>query len=175
MDYFIMSLDPRLHNAAKPAPESPALRDLARKRIGRDINTKTLIVDDSKHNEYPDFLDGTVMLVSEKLKNILSMYQKDIIFKAVVLIERKKNRQELYYQFEVPEIDCKVDVPDRGIGSKAEGLVIDQEKVGYARVFRVNYYGKRLLVRLDVAESILRRDSYAVRFNRVGVITKEEI
>ena len=176
MDYFIMSMDSRLsYYAPKLLKESPDISYLVRERSVHFTNTRVVYVDDSRQVEYPDFLDGEVKLVSEKLMRVLGMYQRDAIFNTVQLIERKNNRHETYYQIEVPEIQCRLSIPNQDIRNRAEDLVIDQEIVGFARVFIVSFYGKRLVVRLDVAESILRRDSYAVCFNRVSVVTKEEI
>ena len=174
MDYFIVGLDSRLRNAAKPIIDSLIVGNPARNRLRAAIPTCAYYVDDSRHNEYPDYLGGRLLLVSEKLKSIMSFYQKNAIFKPVVLIEKNKNRHENYYQTEVSEVQYKLLVPEK-LGYDPKNVVLDQEVLGYFSLFYINYYGKRLVVRLDLAESILRRDSYAVTFKKVVVTTKEEI
>jgi len=170
-----MSLDSRLtHYVPKPVSEPPDLRQQVSKQSSGIPTTKIIFVDESRKNAYPDILEEPVLLVSEKMKRILGMYrQPGAVFETVILIERKKNQQHAYYQVFAPEIQCRVDMPDNSKGNKAEGLVLDEIKIGYARIFYVNYYGKRLIVRLDVAESILRRDSFGVRFNRVITVGKD--
>ena len=169
MDYFMMYQDVRVSNVAELIPGSLKLHTLTREQIKNISITKTLYVKDRNNNEYPDYLESEGMLVSEKLKRIMSKYQRDAIFKTVVLIEKKTNRQEIYYLISPPIIECASEetVYDRR-GSIVE-FVLDKEKVGYTRIFCVRNYGNRIFVRLDVAESILRREPYGVSFVKVNV------
>jgi len=166
MDYFMMQQDARVQNVAELAPGAPKLKSLTREQV-RDIPiTEILYVREGQQNEYPDFLEG-YMLVSERLKRILGKYQKDTLFKTMILIEKERNRQEVYYLMSVPEVDClSVETVYDKRGDVIEA-VLDASRVGHARIFHVSGCGKRVFLRLDVAESILRRDSYGVWFERL--------
>jgi len=131
-----------------------------------------LYVKKSGRIEYPDCIENPVMLLSEKLKRVIGIYQKDAVFGAVTLIEKETNRQEIYYTVSAPRIGCASNETAYDARGKVKELVIDQEKAGQARVFFAEGNGQRLIVRLDVAESILRRDPYGVWFEKVKVKTK---
>jgi len=175
MDYFIMCQDSRLYNVAKPALGSLDFRKLTREQINDISVTQILYISESKHNEYPDYIEGAGMLVSEKLMRIMGKYQSDAIFKTIVLIEKKTNRQEIYYLISPPEIDCMSaeTVCDRQ--GRVKKFVLDEDKVGYARIFHAVNYREKIIVRLDAAESILRRDPYGIWFERVTTAEREGV
>jgi hypothetical protein len=142
-------------------------------RIGDGPTTKILYVGEEGYGEYPDFIEAA-MLVSEGLKRILGLYQNDARFSAVALVEKKTSRQKIYYLMSAPIIDCAATGASREGRGRVGDFLLDGEKIGDARVFSAASYRRRVFVRLDVAESILRRDIYGVSFERVAVIDKED-
>jgi hypothetical protein len=163
MDYFIMRQDPRVSDAARLLPNKLSVYGLTREQVSSLPTTQIFYVKESSHIEYPDIIETPGILVSEKLKRIMGKYQSNAIFKAAVLIEKKENRQEIYYIISAPEIACAAGRAGHG---GIEGLVLDEGKVGDARIFRMSGYMNRVIVRLDVAESILRRDPFGVIFEK---------
>ena len=169
-----MRLDARVHSVAEPIGANVnKLRHLTREEISAMSMSTNLYVKKSGRIEYPDYIEHPVMLLSEKLKKIMSKYQKDAIFKTVILIDKDLKRQKIYYLISAPCIDCAAEETTYDARGNVKELVIDQEKVGHARIFFAEKNGQRLLVRLDVAESILRRDANGVWFERVRVTAKE--
>ena len=171
MDYFIIHQDERVTDVVKLIPGSLNLRTLTREQL-QDIST-TIIrrVKENSRNQYPDYLEEEGMLISEKLKKIMSKYQSNAVFKTIVLIEKNIHRQEIYYILSPPQIEC---TSSRAVYDKQgymKEFVLDEEKVGHARIFCAEGYGNRIFVRLDVAESILRRMPYGVAFEKVTVET----
>jgi len=174
MEYFMMRQDPRVHNVAKPVGEKVAmLRHITRDEMNTASIPTNLFVQNGGKAEFPDFIEDPVMLVSEKLKKVMSKYQKDAVFKTVVLIERETNRHEVYYLISAPRIDCASCETTYDARGNFKELVIDQDKVGHARIFFPVGNERRILVRLDVAESILRRHPYGVWFERIRVMPEE--
>jgi len=163
MDNFVMQQDNRLFNLPKPIPGSPNLRRMTNEQIS-DSSAKILVllIDESGHNEYPDYLEDIGMLVRENVLDVLTMYQKDLVYRMVILTELKKQRQETYYLVSVPQILCLSSEPTLDLQYPPRRFILDKEKVGSAKVFCDDHYGKQLIVHLDVAERILRRDSYGV-------------
>jgi len=168
VDYFMMRQDARVTGAAVPVGDAvEELRHMGRVGIGAIPTTLPLYVSEAGDVEYPDYIESPLMLVSEILKKIMGKYQKDVIFKTVVLIEKGKNRQELYYLTSAPKIDCASDETVYDARGDVKELVLDREKIGHARIFCADGYERQLLVRLDAAESILRRDPDGVWFEKV--------
>lgn len=166
MDYFFMYPDKRLQNVVQIIQpirhlEHPVIEQ------GKDI-LKPMIVSVKEHprNVYPDYMDEPLRLISEKFKRMMSKYQPDIIFRTVVLLEMKTNRQKVYHLMAAPEIECAAAESARNLKGHVEQFVLDEEKVGANRIFCASDYGNRLIVRLDVAESILRRTPDGIWFEK---------
>ena len=130
---------------------------------------------DDADNEYPDFIQHHVnfaqpiSLIAKHLKPVISMYQKNIEMKAVAFVEKELEKQTIYYVMDIPEIDCASSESKLDHMGKIKELVLDKEKVGNQRIFYVSRYHGRAIVRLDVAESILRRNSYGIAFEKLKV------
>ena len=176
MEYFIMRQDPRVYNAAEPTgADISGLRHMTREEINAVSMPINLYIKNTKAAEFPDYIEKPLMLVSEKLKKIMSKYQKDVIFKTVILIEKGTNRQEIYYLISAPQIDCASGETTYDKRGNINDLVIDEKKIGGARIFFTGKNEKLILVRLDAAESILRRDSNGVLFEKCKAVNAEGV
>ena len=169
MDYFILKKDKRLSGVAEPT-NLGCLVNKSRDELDKAPALSSYLKWSGK--AYPDYIDYPVMLVSEKIKNIMEKYQGDAYFKTVVLIEKENNRQLIYYHIRPPLIDCIAKEP--GCGKETKEITLDRVKVGNARIFSAKEKTNDLFVRLDVAESILRREPDGICFEKVEVINKQE-
>lgn len=115
--------------------------------------------------EYPDYIASPIPLIAEKLYTILKKYQQDALFHQVVLIEKDTGKQKNYYMMLPPIIESankEKTVYDR-VGNVLD-FVLGTECIGRNRIFRVRELKNQIAVRLDVAESILRRDANGIWF-----------
>lgn len=120
--------------------------------------------------EYADYLEHPVLLIAEKLRNILQKYQTDAVFQRVMLIEKETGKQSPYCFMSPPVIACAHKEESRfDVRGNVAELVLDADRVEKRRIFLAEDYHKELLVRLDVAESILRRDSNGIWFEPVKI------
>lgn len=118
--------------------------------------------------EYADYYDTPIPLIGEKVCRIMQKYQPDAVFHRVILVEKQTGKQRAYYLLMPPEIECadkEASIYD-AVGN-IEKFVLREEKVGAQRIFAAKDYKKKLIVGLDVAESILRRDSNGIWFEPV--------
>ena len=175
MDYFLVRQDKRVYDVAQPVSGSLNLHRITKEQFDALPPASTLLIQEGGRNEYPDYLENMGMLISGDLLRIMKKYQQDIEFKTVVLIEPKKNRLETYYLISVPQIPCAYLGTAENRRETMGKLILDEIKIGDAKVFGVASYENKLFVRLDVAESILRRGSYGVWFEKAQVIKKEAI
>ena len=182
MDYFVIRPDTRLMYT--PELRWPNEGELPPKEKHLDLNpylSEALLIRLKAHrlNEYPDYMEipinfkPPVMLISNKLKPIVSKYQRNIRFQMVLFVERKRGHQEIYHVMDVPEVDCLSDNAPRRLGDVTE-LVLDEDKIGVNRIFRVKDYNMELVIRLDVAESLLRRNGSGVTFEKVKMRRKRD-
>lgn len=164
MDYFMMHQDKRIYY--KPQIKLPD-KSRMKNQISHSTVAMIMYVEANKYNEYSGYIETPVKLITKKIKPILNKYQPDIMFKPVILIEKESNRQEEYYKIDIPPAECasKHSVYD-ALGNITE-FILDEEKVKHLRIFSVKDYKNQICVRLDVAESILRRNAYGIMFEKV--------
>lgn len=165
MDYFIMKTDVRLRRL--PQIQFP-------QEIFEVENSKTSIVYVKEHNglniDYADYLEKPGPLIAEKFHHILQKYQRDVVFRRMMLVEKDTGQQTPYYLMLPPEVMCadsnETKCDARG---NVQDFVLNTEKVGKRTIFFAKDFNRQLVVRLDVAESILRREANGIWFEPVKV------
>lgn len=167
MDYFVMKTDRRLSNL--PQIQLPEKLE--------DIDKVSVLYVKESHGlsiDYADYLEKPVRLTAEKFYKIMQKYQQDMVFHRITLIERETGKQKPYYFIRPSEIICadKEESVYDSVGN-IKDFVLDIKKVGNRKIFVAGDYRKKLLVRLDVAESILRRDANGIWFEPVKISGKE--
>jgi len=172
MDYFIIQPDPELvamGHIAKLRDWRQALEedDPANYFAVVPIRTRCIFVESDGRNEYPDFWERPILMIEQKFKRLISTHQKDIQMQTIVLLDQEANKQTVYYKLEAPKIDCASDQSVLDHIGKIKELVIDKSKVGEQTIFHVTNFPRRLIVRLDVAERILQKNSYGITFEKI--------
>ena len=135
--------------------------------------TVVVYVKPDRYTEYPGYIERPIKLVSKKIRQILLKYQKDIVLKPAVLVDKENGRHEGYYLIDAPIIECAARTSKRDAYGNITEFHLDAEKTAHMRIFMDKEYKGRLIVRLDVAESILRRKAYGIRYEKVNVIFAE--
>ncbi|MCM1560825.1 MAG: hypothetical protein NC123_14990 [Butyrivibrio sp.] len=165
MDYFIMETDKRL--CRLPQIQFP-------QELFETGTMKTSVVYVKEHSglsiDYADFLEKPGPLIADKFQKILQKYQQDMAFHRVMLIEKEAGYQKPYYLMIPQELIC-ADKDESGYDTRGnvQDFVLDVEKVGKQRIFFAKDFNRRLIVRLDVAESILRREANGIWFEPVKI------
>ena len=116
------------------------------------------LVKSNRENVYPDLLESPLPLVSTKLKDIFCSYEEKIECKCALLSDREREEQRVYWLFALNRVDCVSKETEFYPNRFLKKLVLDRNKIGHRTVFRVQgILEKQIIVRFDVAESILRR------------------
>lgn len=173
MDYFLLSQDKRYSN-------SPQIKELFKTINSRDINflnadniedNNVLFIKSQENIEYLELLDTQIFLMSENMKKIIEKYDSSIIFKRICLIDYEQKKQKIYYlpifmDFEVLNEKSEFNL-NRTVVKK---IVLDEKKIKNKKIFKIKESDKTLIViRLDVAESLLRRDFKGIFLKRLEV------
>lgn len=162
MDYFLLKQDEESKNV-------PVLMDVFNKVDVRNINLlnahkidEILIfnVKCTDETEFLDILDRNLFLISEKMKKIIGKYDLGILFKTIPLIDLSNKRQENYYMPILEEIECLSKTAELNLNKTVvKKIILDKEKIKEKKIFKIKESSKTLVVvRLDVAESLLRRE-----------------
>jgi len=165
VDYFIMETDKRLRRL----PQIQLPQDLFETEA---MKTSAVYVKEHKglSIDYADFLEKPGPLIADKFQKILQKYQRDMVFRRVILIEKEAGLQKPYYLMIPQELMCaSKEESEYDTRGNVQDFVLDVEKVKRRAIFFAKDFNRRLIVRLDVAESILRREANGVWFEPVKV------
>lgn len=169
MDYYIISQDTRIDNYAEPLNASNLIGKYSTEGMNDNFKTTPVVVHirDKAENEYIDFIERPRSLVSDKLKQLLEGYQKDIFFKPVVFTDVKRMKQSLYWFFAPPKVDCLSKDSEFNKNGTLKRIVICESKAIGKNVFLTEgTIEECIILSQDVVEIILRKCDY------VGIIFK---
>lgn len=101
----------------------------------------------------------------------MEKYNRNIIFKRTALIDRNNQKQKIYYipifeEVETLHKDSKFNWNKSGL----EKIILDKDKIKDKKIFKVKESSERVIViRLDVAESLLRRKLKGISIERLEI------
>jgi hypothetical protein len=167
MDYFIVSEDRRVVNRIKPRGISKSIFD---ERTLDETTPIQFYIEATKESDYVDFIERPVPLVSDRLRKVLQMYHREIVFAPVVLTDLKRALQKPYWYFKPPQIKCISNRTEFYKNETIKKLVINQRQTAGYRVLQVNHLIQTfILFDLMVVESLLRRGFTGFRLERIEV------
>lgn len=171
MDYFLVKQDSRYQNTPEVLN---TMSEIDRRYINREDEHKIrneigLFVKSSDFNIYLDIMDRQLFLVSEKVKKVFERYDEDMIFKIIALIDYEKHMQHIYYLPIFEEVEALSEKAEYGFNKMViNKIVLDKEKIKEKKIFKLKEGDKnRIIARLDVVESLLRRELDGVAFERL--------
>lgn len=173
MEYFRICQDSRyLHTPVFSNPE-----EIIHKRKAVSIENVDQIQDvnvlfaDGPHSlDFLDILDRQFFLVSMEVKKVFAMYEPSMIFKNVCILN---NEREEYGQYALPlfrELECVADGSEISLDRSFIKKLRIREMDGLDSIFKVaGLMTDAVIIRLDVAESLLRRGIRRFTLERVQV------
>ncbi len=173
MDYFLLKQDERYVNV-------PRLKDVFNKIDTRNINLlSSHKIDDiivffikaDKESSFIDILDNQLFLISYEMSTILKKYDPNIVLKLIPLIDQVNEKQKNYCLPIFEEIEALSENTEFNLNKTvAKKIVLDKEKIQGKKIFKIKELFKPLIViRLDVAESLLRRNYKGISLERLLV------
>lgn len=125
------------------------------------------------NNHDPDFLDlldRQLFLVSSVLKRTMEMYEPTLPYKTVMLVNTAKALEQTYYLPIFPAMDCQSKSIVNPDNRKVKQLVLSKAVIKGKCIFKVKHQEEQIIIaRLDVAESILRRNMRGIKMYRVDL------
>ncbi|MFF2484380.1 imm11 family protein [Paenibacillus sp. NPDC058071] len=173
MDYFILKQDERYAN-------TPTLLEVRQKIDSRNVNrfqagnipdTVVFQVAADAESQFLDILDRQLFLVSDKLKRVIEMYAPGTLFKMIPLIDARNRKQQIYYMPIFEEVEALGPSSELNLDrSVIKKLVLRREKVQGKKIFALQEGEQTIvIVRLDVAESIMRRGFTGTKLVRAAM------
>lgn len=171
MDYFILRQDDRYTNV-------PMIEQLRSQIDTRHLHlssahlipdTSIFYVKTDQETCYLDLLDRQIVLLSKSLKQLVDVYQPNYAAKLAVLIDMKKQQQHEYYLPIFQEISClSPETVFHNDHKTIKRLVLQENLIPDLPIFQLKESEKPyIIVRLDLAESILRRGYTGIQLERI--------
>ena len=120
---------------------------------------------------FTDVVSKPFLIYSKKTKDAVSIYESGIVHKQIVLLDDKNLMTELYYLPILKMIDCLSEKSelntDKSIVRRA---VLDKSKLPNRSIFVLDGLSSiYAVVRLDLAESLLRRGVRGITLRKVEI------
>ncbi|BCJ93045.1 hypothetical protein acsn021_06140 [Anaerocolumna cellulosilytica] len=163
MRYFLIKTDRRVSDAPNIINWVSKINP-AYLKVGSyyKIDNRTVLeIESNKNTVFTEIITFPFLLISKKIKEIIAKYEPTLKYKEIILLDSDNNLMQVYYMPILEEIDCLTEGTVFNLDhSVIEHGVIQRNKVGECSIFSLAEVKNRYIaVRLDVLESILRRDA----------------
>lgn len=119
---------------------------------------------------FQSYYQSPTSLVSEMMKQVMSMYEARISFRPVYLIDREKKCSYNYYIPLIPKLSALSAYTERLLDGREKQPVLDREKVEGHHIFYLSDSTvRRPVFSLAAVESLLRRNAVGLIFQEVEV------
>lgn len=169
MKYFLLSKDKAFITAPDILNWYEDLKLIDEKNLYKMEKRKILKIKGEKRRVWTDVISVPNFFVSKKIKEIIEKYDNKIKFKQVILLDSENETKEVYYLPLLEFIDCLSDKSNIKMNRIEKG-VLEKEKIKDKIIFRIGDVKNRyVVIRLDLAESILRRNARGISLEEIEV------
>lgn len=176
MEYFLLEQSKAVVNAIKLVMMEPQkyTAEMTHKDFKELESTSVAYAEYERTQEMPDVLKHPTYMISDELRKVLQMYDESISFKAVQVFPHRpeyiREASKVYWVYDCISEECMhtetVILPNGAV----QELILDKRKIRGRDIFRVRgLMENKIIVSLAVAESLLRRNPYGIRLERVKV------
>lgn len=171
MRYYLMEED-------KLYTRVPRMKDLHKYIDVRDIEQGNyykipkrflLRLEEEKDINFIDIIVNPIFIVVASIKNLFQMFEPNLSFKEVILLEQVYSKMETYYFPTLELIDCLSSQSIYNLDhSELKKIVLREDLIKDKSIFAIKGIRKRYIIaRLDVVEAMLRRDAMGFRLTEV--------
>ena len=171
MEYFLLEQDMRYNYIPQIDDFYSQFmrRDFSKSRCNKIPNKNVVFCYSEKPVEKLDVLDRQCFLISESVKQVFGLYEPTMKFKMFCIIN---NLRMEYYNYFVPileELDClSADSETNSDKSVIKRMILDSKKTGSHAIFKIaGINTDKVVVRLDVTESLLRRKCKGIQLKSI--------
>jgi len=173
MKYYIVSQDTRINDIVHVinGPMDINFTHICHEKA-HYIRSRTLLT--CRPNQkliFSDILTMPFLMFSAKLRRIVSIYQNDIPYKEIVLLEQKHCLTSLYFLPIVPILECVTNPFRSSEGFKSNHKpILDYDQCKNLSIFKFKEIGSiHTVISLELLESILIRKCVGIMFEQVNM------
>lgn len=108
--------------------------------------------------DYPDVVTHQMFLINEKIKKVITIYDKKVKYKTICILNNLCNDYHIYYAPVLEKVECisekSIASPDKSYIKK---LVLLSSQINCYSIFKVSGLTDVVIFRQDMLESVLRR------------------
>lgn len=162
MEYFVLQYDERINR--------PLKLDFSQ-RVFEGEEPFIIYAELDEDTQCADYFCGKKLFnyyfcVSDELKELLDIYATNLKAVPFFVTSKKRQEQKVYWKIDIHEEDCLIHEPFM----RYDKLKLMKEPTANPYIFRVVFEKQHyLIVSLHLAENILRKDFYGIRFVPVQV------
>ena len=170
MNYFLISKDETYEKSPDIINWYEDERLINERNLNLLENRKILKIRNEEKIVWTDIISNPNFFVSEKVKGVINKYDNKIKFKQVIMLDVLGAEAEVYYLPLLKFINCLSEESEI-VGNTIKRCVIKKDIIKEEKIFRIGDVNKRyIVVRLDLAESILRRKTRGIKLEKIEVI-----
>lgn len=175
MKYFIMQQDQRFNNAPVIEEFNGRIgrrKDFCAESCHKIKKINVVYSQSSKRLDFLDVLDSQAFLISKGLKKVFDMYNSRLQYKLICILNNVFNEYGEYYAPILPIVDCATkETLNLMSRNQLDRASILQNIIDDQIIFKIKHqYLEIVVVRLDAAESILRRKFKGIQLREVEVL-----
>ena len=123
----------------------------------------------NEHIQFTDIILSPFPLISKTVKETIELFEKEIIYKEVVLRDSKYNNLSTYYLPFLDRLNCSHEDSEFNTDrSKIHKLILDTSKIINRPIFILDDMEKYfLIVKIDLLEAILRRGATGIHVSSI--------
>jgi len=114
---------------------------------------------------FTDIVTFPCFMVSKKVKNVVEQYDSSVKFARIIFFDRENKKSMAYY---IPFINTVIPLATKQSNNE---IAVEKENIKDCTVFQVVKTERTYIVmRMDLVESILRRDAIGIGIKEIQVI-----
>lgn len=159
---------------------SPQIINWYQQLDNRDLKTgsydkipkRTLLrIQPNQNTVFLDIVSSPFFLISEMIKECVALYEPNLSYKEMILLDHKNSRMQPYFHPMLRELDCLSENAVFNLDhSELKTMELDEEKLEDKAMFRLAGVSRwYVIARLDLLESLLRRGAVGLSIQEVNV------
>ncbi|MGC5327306.1 serine protease [Brevibacillus sp. SYSU BS000544] len=174
MNYFMLTQDLRNPDAVEPVGVSQLLDQERQDRHSAEEIVQ-IPVRKKGNQDFIDFIQCPQPLLSDRLKQTMIKFEPRIKLRPLTLIDQSGGRQKTYWHMTPPKVNCLSERTEFHKDGSLKRLLIEEEKAARHRILQIDGIREPIvLVNLELAESLLRREFTGIRLTKVEKETNQK-
>ena len=174
MNYFILTQDERIPDAVEPIGISQVIKKelLTMEHLAEleELDRQFPVLEKGT-NDYIDFIEKPIPLLSNPLKQLIEKYVPKMPVKSIVLMDQKKMSQVLYWLMIPPTVACLSAQTEFHLDGTVKKLVIEENLAAPYSIFKIaGLREDHIVVNIALAESVLRRTFRGIRLRKIQTV-----